>query len=165
MLKQKSPRLNPKRGFTLIELMIVVAIIGILASIAMPKFASLIRKSNEGKTKGNLGTLRSVTSIYYGENEVYPAPTASGDTSVSGSMGEILTMGNGKYIQTVPNCFCPPYHLENAQFVVTISSIDESAFPGSWGYKNTNTMVGKSWGDVWVNCSDTDTNNNNWGIY
>ena len=69
-------------GFTLIELMIVVAIIGILATIAIPKFAGLIRKSSEGQTKGNLGALRSVVSIYYGENETYPAPSASGDTSV-----------------------------------------------------------------------------------
>src|SRR6516162_6609630 len=57
------------RGFTLIELMIVVAIIGILAAIAIPKFADLIRKSKEGATKGNLGAVRSALSIYYGDLE------------------------------------------------------------------------------------------------
>jgi prepilin-type N-terminal cleavage/methylation domain-containing protein len=157
--------LSKGAGFTLIELMIVVAIIGILASIAIPKFASLIRKSNEGKTKGNLGSLRSVVSIYYGENELYPAPTASGDASIPGSLGQLLTMNNGKYIEKIPACFCPPYHLDNTQFVITVSTVDESALPGSWGFKNTNIGVGRSWGDVWVNCTHTDTIGNNWGFY
>jgi len=61
--------LKAKKGFTLIELMIVVAIIGILAAIAIPQFAQLVAKSQEGATKGNLGTLRSSLSIYYGDLE------------------------------------------------------------------------------------------------
>ena len=69
-----------EKGFTLIELMIVVAIIGILAAVAIPKFADLIRKSKEGATKGCLGALRSAVSIYYGETEgTYPVTIASAD--------------------------------------------------------------------------------------
>ena len=60
MRKDRASR-KANKGFTLIELMIVVAIIGILAAIAIPKFADLIRKSNEGATKGNLGATRSAT--------------------------------------------------------------------------------------------------------
>ena len=61
-------------GFTLIELMIVVAIIGILAAVALPKFAASVERSREAATRGNLNTLRSSISMYYGDAEgVYPA--------------------------------------------------------------------------------------------
>jgi type II secretory pathway pseudopilin PulG len=52
----------------MIELMIVVAIIGILAAIAIPKFADMIEKSREGSTKGNTGAIKAANGIYYGDN-------------------------------------------------------------------------------------------------
>ena len=62
-------KLKSIKGFTLIELMIVVAIIGILAAIAIPKFADMVTKSKEASVKGNLGAVRSAVSIYYGDME------------------------------------------------------------------------------------------------
>ena len=55
-----------EKGFTLIELMIVVAILATLAAIALPKFTLMVEKSREGATKGNLGAIRSAASLYYG---------------------------------------------------------------------------------------------------
>src|ERR1035441_4747113 len=66
-------RKNGARGFTLIELMIAVTIIGILAAIAVPMYGNLIAKSHEGSTKANLGAIRSALSIYSGDNDAgYP---------------------------------------------------------------------------------------------
>jgi prepilin-type N-terminal cleavage/methylation domain-containing protein len=150
--------MRKSKGFTLIELMIVVAIIGILSAIAIPKFADLIRKSNEGATKGNLGALRSAISIYYGEMEgFFPA----------GSLDTVLTMDNGKYIKEMPEANCPPYHGKTKSVTVAVSSADEANGAGFWGYQdNTSPAAGeKAWGDLWVNCTHTDSKSTQWGQY
>jgi type II secretory pathway pseudopilin PulG len=49
--------------------MLVVAIIGLLAAIAIPKFANLVIKAKEAAIRGELGSLRSAVSIYYADNE------------------------------------------------------------------------------------------------
>jgi prepilin-type N-terminal cleavage/methylation domain-containing protein len=158
--------MKKSKGFTLIELMIVVAIIGILSAIAIPKFADLIRKSNEGATKGNLGAIRSAISIYYGELEgVFPVPSASGPSATADTLGAILTMENGKYLKEMPASYCPPYHTKTTDVSVDISSADEASAAGSWGYKETNDGTGRQWGDIWVNCTHTDSKATGWGTY
>ncbi len=60
-----------QRGFTLIELMIVVAIIGILAAIAFPNFLSYQARSRQSEAKVNLGGIFVSQSAYFGEQSVY----------------------------------------------------------------------------------------------
>lgn len=61
-----------QRGFTLLELIIVVAIIGILATIAMPAMKDMPRRANEAVLKTNLRTLRDVIDQHYGDKGFYP---------------------------------------------------------------------------------------------
>jgi type IV pilus assembly protein PilA len=60
-----------KKGFTLIELMIVVAIIGILAAIAIPNFLRFQAKSKQSEAKTNLGGIFTAQTAYFGENNTY----------------------------------------------------------------------------------------------
>lgn len=147
------------KGFTLIELMIVVAIIGILSAIAIPKFADLVRKSNEGATRGNLASIRSALSIYYSDNEgQYPTDPAS------------LTTG-AKYMKAIPEVKIPPYPGGSAFTSVTTPGTPPAA-DGNWGYNpfiQAVTVGGsnanKGHGDVWVNSTDTDSKGTIWNSY
>ena len=70
MLKLFQHQPNQK-GFTLIELMIVVAIIGILAAIAIPNFLRYQAKSRQTEAKTNLGGIFVAEVSYFGENARY----------------------------------------------------------------------------------------------
>jgi type IV pilus assembly protein PilA len=60
-----------EKGFTLIELMIVVAIIGILAAIAIPNFLRFQAKSKQSEAKTNLGGIFTAEISYFGENSFF----------------------------------------------------------------------------------------------
>ena len=60
-----------RAGFTLIELLIVVVIIGILASIAIPKFASTKERAYIAKMKGDLRNLATAQEAYNSDNQTY----------------------------------------------------------------------------------------------
>jgi type IV pilus assembly protein PilA len=63
--------LTRKRGFTLIELMIVVAIIGILAAIAIPNFLQFQLRSKTGEAKTNIAAIRTAEEGYFAEYNNY----------------------------------------------------------------------------------------------
>lgn len=64
--------MRDRRGFTFIEMLIVVAIIGILATIALPSFQMGVMKAKEAALKENLFILRDVIDQYYADQEKYP---------------------------------------------------------------------------------------------
>src|SRR5947209_19361576 len=86
-----------ERGFTLIELMIVVAIIAILAGILIPNFVNARAQAQTAACESNLRSIATALELYYADNQVYP--TAAG-VPVSQAL---LTAGNGvAYLNNPP---------------------------------------------------------------
>ena len=79
-----------KKGFTLIELMIVVVIIGILAAIAIPKFSSVKDQAEEVSCKSNLRSLATGESMYYGINNSFTDDAGLVSSDVMGNADALM---------------------------------------------------------------------------
>jgi len=73
MSNRVAHRLKGNQGFTLIELMIVVAIIGILAAIAIPNFMTYQAKARQSEAKIGLGGIYTTATAFFAENGTYVA--------------------------------------------------------------------------------------------
>ncbi len=62
---------NEHEGFTLVELMIVIAIIGILSALAIPNFMKFLAKSRQVEARSNLGAIYAAQLAYFGANSTY----------------------------------------------------------------------------------------------
>ena len=76
------PRLEDD-GFTLVELMIVVAVIGVLAAIAIPNFSALQNIAREGAVRANMHTIQVALEDFSIQNEGF-YPTSSSDALLDG---------------------------------------------------------------------------------
>lgn len=82
--QSKHPRgVERLRGFTLIEVMIVVAIVGILAAVALPAYNDYVRRGQIQEGTGNLASLRVSMEQFYQDNRTYAGAACGGACGVA----------------------------------------------------------------------------------
>lgn len=142
------------------ELMIVVAIIGILAGIAIPRYMNFVQRSREGATKGSLGALRSAIGIYYADNEYFPLalsydPRPGWELHVYSDDGFSWNIDPDfkQYLDEIPQCAIGPVptFVDNPHrsdiwhqglHWSTLTPTPGADAVGWWYYRSTNTVSG-----------------------
>ena len=106
-------------GFTLVELIVVVAIIGILVTVAMPVYKDAVRKAQEGVLREDLWVMRDAIDQYYTDKNHYPA--------------ELGTLVEDNYIKQVP---VDPISRSPETWITEEAESDESNPDAQAGIKN-----------------------------
>ena len=161
--------LRSKKGFTLVELMIVVAIIGILAGIAIPRYMNFVRRSKEGATKGNIGAIRSALNIYYSDTEgIFPARGTAGNNQANCGLRIAPFIGTSadNYLDALPavteNCSNSAHVANGALATLQVEGVaaygGTGAEDGGWMYQ-ANVVYSTSAAKVVVDCALSDTKN------
>jgi prepilin-type N-terminal cleavage/methylation domain-containing protein len=134
-----------RAGFTLIELVIIIAILGILAAVAIPRYVDMVSEAKKSSCKGALGGLRSAVSIYYA-NTALTTGTATWPPIAS-----VRTVGTVMAHEIPKN----PYQLSTSAPDSIVTGVTKGVIVGTrggWAY-NAST------GEIWPNTSVAGENN------
>ncbi len=134
-----------KKGLAVTEIIVVVAILVILFAFTVPKFMTLVHKSQEGSTKHHLMRVRSAIAAYYGENQgTYPT--------------DDLSCLVPQYLEKIPEARIPGYtpsaHVSTGNF--------EAAFTKAGGWAYVNDPADPRYGDFFVNSDKEDSYGKAW---
>ena len=100
MLMNLRKYMTSQKGFTLVELLVVIVIIGVLAAIAVPKFTGTTERANGGKIASDLRAIDTAIQLYAVKNSG-AIPTAIADIVTAGYLTVEPKPPSGKFIGTV----------------------------------------------------------------
>jgi len=141
-------KLRSNSGFTLIEIVIIIVVLGILAAVAIPKYQDIQLNARASATKGALGGLRSGISIYYANTAVTTGFATWPPIDSLRSVGVVMRDG----ISTNP--FQSPGNAPDS-IVTGVTKGVIVGTRGGWAYKPAT-------GEIWPNTNTNDVGENNW---
>lgn len=139
-------KISAKSGFTLVELVIVIVVLGILSAVAVPRFIDFSGDAKVAATKGALGGVRSAVSNYY----AFSATPSGGGTAAYPSLVELQTAGV-VMAQTIPDNPYATGAVKNLVVAGTTKGTADTA--GSWAY---NAATGEFWACTASGASEAD---------
>ncbi len=134
-----------QRGFTLIELVIIIVILGIISAVAIPKYVDMVSEARKSATKGALGGLRSAVSIYYANTAL------TTNTATWPPIDSVRTVGV-VMAQSMPKNPYQPEANASDSIVTGVTKGTIVGARGGWAYK-------ASTGEIWPNTSSVGENN------